>query len=139
MATAMKWTMSHALCTESDYSYTGMDGSCKQSSCTGAVKCTDISRVTSGSSSGLMASIEKAPTSVAINADTTGFQFYSGGVFNSDKCGTSLDHGVLAVGYGTESTGQAYYLVKNSWGSSWGENGFIKIANNGDGDGVCGI
>jgi len=139
MATAMKWTESNALCTEDDYKYTGKDGSCQESSCTGAVKCTSYSNVTAGSSSGLMASIEKAPTSIAIEADKLVFQFYSGGVLNSTKCGTNLDHGVLAVGYGTDSSGQAYYLVKNSWGSSWGENGFLKIANNGDGDGICGI
>lgn len=58
---------------------------------------------------------------------------------NSDACGTNLDHGVLAVGYGTTDEGVNYYLVKNSWGTSWGDDGFIKIANNGDGDGICGI
>jgi cathepsin L len=139
MATAMLWTESNALCTETDYAYTGKDGSCKESSCTGAVKCTSYTNVTAGSSSGLMASIETAPTAIAIEADKLVFQFYSGGVLNSAKCGTNLDHGVLAAGYGTDSSGQAYYLVKNSWGSSWGESGYLKIANNGDGDGICGI
>ena len=62
---------------------------------------------------------------------------YSSGIINSG-CGTTPDHGALAVGYGTEN-GQAYYLVKNSWGSAWGDNGYVKIANNGDGDGLCGI
>ena len=94
--------------------------------------------VTQNSSSALMASIEAAPTSVAIEADKIAFQGYSSGILNSSECGTSLDHGVLAVGYGTED-GQAYYLVKNSWGASWGDNGYVKIANNGDGAGICGI
>ena len=85
-----------------------------------------------------MSSIEVSPTSIAIEADKLVFQFYSGGVLNSSKCGTNLDHGVLAVGYGNED-GQDYYLVKNSWASTWGDNGYIKIANNGDGDGICGI
>ena len=85
-----------------------------------------------------MSSIETSPTSVAIEADKLVFQFYSGGVLNSSNCGTNLDHGVLAVGYGTES-GQDYYLVKNSWATSWGDNGYIKIANTGNGDGICGI
>ena len=57
---------------------------------------------------------------------------------NSKDCGTKVNHAVLAVGYGTEN-GQSYYIVKNSWKTSWGDNGYIKIANNGDGDGICGI
>ena len=83
-----------------------------------------------------MASIEAGPTSVAIQADLIYFQAYTGGVLN--RCGNTPDHGALAVGYGTEN-GQAYYLVKNSWGSAWGEDGYIKLSNNGDGDGTCGI
>ena len=138
MAAAMVWTESNGLCTEATYQYKGKDESCAESSCTAAVKCTSDAPVATGSSSGLMASIETAPTSVAIEADKLVFQFYTSGVLNSTKCGTNLDHGVLAVGYGTES-GQAYYLVKNSWGPSWGDAGFLKIANNGDGDGICGI
>jgi len=85
-----------------------------------------------------MSSIEAGPTSVAIEADKTAFQYYRSGVLNSTACGTQLDHGVLAVGYGSEN-GQNYYLVKNSWGTSWGDNGYVKIANNGNGNGICGI
>ena len=87
-----------------------------------------------------MASIEAGPTSVAIEASCLAFQLYISGIINNCFCGTTIkpDHAALAVGYGTEN-GQAYYLVKNSWGSAWGDNGYVKIANNGDGDGVCGI
>jgi len=65
---------------------------------------------------------------------------YTGGVLDSKKCGTSLDHGVAAVGYGTEG-GVEYFLVRNSWGTSWGEQGYVKIAATaGSGNmGVCGI
>lgn len=68
------------------------------------------------------------------------FQFYTSGVLNSSKCGTNLDHGVLAVGFGyDDAASTSYYLVKNSWGTSWGDEGYIKIADNGDGSGICGI
>lgn len=88
-------------------------------------------------STSLKAALADRPVSVAIEADRLVFQFYSTGVLNSEKCGTNLDHGVLAVGFGVEN-GQEYYLVKNSWGNTWGEEGYIKIAIE-DGEGVCGI
>merc|ERR1712125_231805 len=97
-----------------------------------------MKQITAKSSSALMSSIETGPTSVAIEADKSVFQTYKSGILNSEACGTKLDHGVLAVGYGTEN-GQNYYLVKNSWNTTWGDNGYVKIANNGDCAGICGI
>lgn len=64
---------------------------------------------------------------------------YNGGVLDNDKCGTNLDHGVLAIGYGVENDGTEYYIVKNSWGPTWGEDGFIKLAIHNDDEGMCGI
>merc|ERR1711862_940793 len=85
----------------------------------------------SGSSS-LQSALQTGPVSVAVEADQSSFQRYSGGVLSSG-CGTSLDHGVLAAGL---DTANGYYLVKNSWGSSWGDNGYLKISTSGN---VCGI
>ena len=65
------------------------------------------------------------------------FHGYTGGIITSEKCGTKLDHGVLAVGYGSEA-GQDYYIVKNSWGAAWGEAGYVRIGIK-DGVGMCGI
>merc|ERR1712028_188626 len=74
----------------------------------------------------MMAAVAKGPVSVAIEADQTGFQHYSSGVF-SGTCGTSLDHGVLVVGYGTDGSSD-YWKVKNSWGATWGDAGYIRMA-----------
>jgi len=80
----------------------------------------------------------KTVVSVAIEADQPGFQMYSSGVF-SGECGTNLDHGVAVVGYGTDN-GQDYWIVRNSWGASWGEKGYIRLARNvADAAGQCGV
>jgi C1A family cysteine protease len=87
----------------------------------------------------LETAIVQQPVSVAVEADQSVFQFYSGGVMDS-TCGTQLDHGVLAVGYGTDA-GKGYYKVKNSWGSSWGEKGYIRLGRGAkfNPSGQCGI
>lgn len=63
---------------------------------------------------------------------------YTGGILDTTKCGTNLDHAVTAVGYGTES-GKDYLIVRNSWGPDWGEKGYIRMALDKDGSGVCGV
>jgi len=91
--------------------------------------------VTRNSPEQLKAALVVGPVSVAIEADQFTFQAYSGGVITKG-CGQNLDHGVLAVGYGTEN-GQEYFLVKNSWGASWGVDGYVKIGASSSN--VCGI
>eukprot|EP00351_Strombidinopsis_sp_SopsisLIS2011_P000083 CAMPEP_0116875920 /NCGR_PEP_ID=MMETSP0463-20121206/8021_1 /TAXON_ID=181622 /ORGANISM="Strombidinopsis sp, Strain SopsisLIS2011" /LENGTH=307 /DNA_ID=CAMNT_0004522325 /DNA_START=53 /DNA_END=976 /DNA_ORIENTATION=- len=94
-------------------------------------------RSPSNSPSQLKAALNKQPVAVTIEADRRVFQSYHSGVLTGSSCGTSLDHAVLAVGYGKEN-GVEYYLVKNSWGTSWGDKGYIKIGIE-SGKGVCGI
>lgn len=78
------------------------------------------------------------PISVAIDAGWITFRFYKSGVYYEPRCFTTkLDHGVLVVGYGTEDTGEPFYLVKNSWGTQWGMEGYVKMARNRDNN--CGI
>jgi len=88
----------------------------------------------------MMYALTKQPVSVGVDTSSRNFQLYKSGVFTSNT-GTNLDHGVLAVGYGSEN-GKDYYLVKNSWGTSWGEGGYIKLGRGSqynDGKGQCGI
>ena len=94
--------------------------------------------MTPNSSEALKAAIAKGPVSVAIEADKRAFQSYTSGILKSTAgCGTNLDHGVLAVGYGVED-GIEYYKVKNSWGTTYGEDGYVRLEIV-EGDGVCGI
>jgi cathepsin L len=137
MYEAFEYAQKTPLETEADYPYEAYDDSCRADAKKGVVSSTGFHRVPKGDVDQLKAAINLGPVSVAIEADTMVFQFYSGGVLNSKSCGTNLDHGVLAVGYGTEK-GQEYYLVKNSWGSGWGLSGYLKIAAV-PGDGICGI
>jgi len=101
---------------------------------------TGYSDVPAGSDTALMAAIAVQPISVAVEADQNSFQFYTSGVMTA-ACGTALDHGVLAVGYGTDATGGDYYTVKNSWGASWGSNGYILLGRGAkfNPNGQCGI
>lgn len=81
---------------------------------------------------------EKGPISVAIDAGWISFRFYKCGVYYEPQCYTTkLNHGVLVVGYGMEPTGEEFYLVKNSWGTSWGIEGYVKMARNRNNN--CGI
>lgn len=87
----------------------------------------------------LEAAVAQQPVSVAIEADQSVFQHYTGGVLTNDACGENLDHGVLAVGYG-EDNGVKYWKVKNSWGTTFGEDGYIRIEKGqAETGGECGI
>jgi len=135
---AFEWIQQNGLCSEADYRYTGMDGQCRMSTCTPVVKpgqLTGYTDVPSGDEQSLLAAVAQQPVSVAIEADQAVFQFYSGGILDNPGCGTQLDHGVLAVGY-DNTNNPPYWIVKNSWGSSWGESGYIRMVY---GKNECGI
>lgn len=125
--------------TEANYPYTsgnGVSGTCQTGkTMVSGVAPKSYTDVTPLSVSALADAVSKQPVSIAIEADQTSFQFYSSGVLTSG-CGQNLDHGVLAVGYGSLN-GVDYWKVKNSWGSSWGLNGYILIKK--DSSNLCGV
>jgi len=137
MDDAFQWVINNkGICAQTDYPYTATDGTCK-TTCTnaGGQKITGFVNVKANDENDLLRAISLAPVSVAVQASGA-FQFYSGGVFNA-TCGKQLDHGILAVGYGTDaSSGLDYYIVRNSWGVGWGEQGHIRLVR---GKNQCGV
>ena len=136
MSSAMDWIgKNNGLCTESAYPYvsgtTKTNGAC-QKSCS-IVSGSDVSKpvaVAANSDSAMMTAIAQQPVSIAIEADQSSFQLYKSGVFTG-SCGTNLDHGVLLVGYGSSSNGD-YYILKNSWSTSWADGGYMYIGRGND-------
>jgi KDEL-tailed cysteine endopeptidase len=138
MEGAFKYVIEHGQCPLASYPYTAKDGSCQ--TCQPIARISSCSDVKPNDQISLKGAVAQQPVSIAIEADTRYFQSYSSGVLTSSSCGTSLDHGVLIVGYGDEN-GQKYWLVKNSWGTTWGDKGYVKIARSESTNdaGICGI
>jgi len=122
---------------QTSYPYKGVGGSCKYSSTNTGVKTTGSVSVSSNNATAMKSALAGRPLSVLIEADKSVFQNYKSGIFNSSACGTNLDHAVILVGWGT-SGGTDYWTVRNSWGTTWGEKGYIRMAIT-SGAGVCGV
>jgi len=148
MDSAFSWASKNGgLCEWTDYPYTSgtskSSGTCKDTTCGKKAdhspkSYTDVAK---NSDSAMVSALNKQPVAVAIEADTKEFQLYKSGIFTA-KCGANLDHGVLAVGYGHDSASNLdYYIVKNSWGTSWGDKGYIYFQKGGNmpKEGQCGI
>lgn len=134
MDLAFEYIQQNGLCTDASYPYTASQGSCQ--TCKPVAKLAGYTDIQSGNETALGVELQLGPVSIAIEADQQAFQFYSSGVFDG-ACGTNLDHGVTLVGYGTdETTGLDYWTVKNSWGTSWGEDGYIRMVRGKD---ICGL
>merc|ERR1719238_262165 len=139
MDNGFKYVKQNTLCTEESYPYLAKNGQCKASSCTAGIPqggITGYQDVHPDDEQALMEAVSKGPVSIAIEADHQAFQFYKGGVLKK-ACGTQLDHGVLLVGYG-EADGVKFWKVKNSWGGSWGEQGYIELERENSPDGKAG-
>jgi len=131
---AIDWLAKYGSISEADYPYTayyGYASYCQYSGKTIAATVSGHVTLAQGDEANLaVASAQVGPISICIDASHSSFQRYSSGVYYEPACSsTALDHAVLLVGYGTER-GQDYWLVKNSWGTGWGENGYIKMLRN---------
>lgn len=138
MDNGFKYVIDNGLCSEKEYPYEAVDGNCKR--CKTVVEIKNYHDIESNEKV-LKRAVSQQPVSVAIQANLSSFRFYSNGVYSDPMCGDGLDHGILIVGYGYDlMLNKEYWIVKNSWGEDWGENGYIRIERNSNKEGgMCGI
>ena len=141
MDLAFLFIKNHGLCTNLSYPYQAKKEKCQKNNCEPVVHIKNHTDVTQNNENELKNAVSIQPVSVAIQANKRSFQMYQSGIYNDYDCGTKLDHGVLAVGYGHDNDlNMSYWIIKNSWGTEWGDNGYIKIERNiNDTRGLCGI
>lgn len=125
--------------TTKDYPYLGVDGRCKNDFTKEVYQIRDFIQVAANDSDQLAAAVAMQPVSICIDGENADFISYGGGIYSSSTCSTDLGHCVAIVGYDSEN-GVDYWIVKNSYGESWGENGYIRmIKQSGKGPGMCGL
>lgn len=138
MDNAFQYSIDNGVCGANDYPYTAEVDECEK--CDVIASFSDCRDVSPNNEVDLRKAVFTSPVSIAIEADTRVFQLYTAGIITSESCGTNLDHGVLVVGYGEED-GVKYWIVKNSWGAGWGEDGYVRIERTDDtnSEGICGV
>jgi len=135
----------------SQYPYTAMAGTCDFKGYIGAYtwaystpnsnyRNSASHDIEANSPAAFKAALQSGPISVAIDASGSTFGYYKSGTIEASQCGTSLDHAVNVIGYGTDSNGK-YWLMRNSWGTGWGENGYMKFERTDEEGsvGTCGV
>ena len=138
MDLGFEYVQQNGLETETDYPYIASDATCEYNEKKALYKIGGHVDVKGGEMGLQRAVAEEGPVSVAIDASHHTFQLYSGGVYEDKDCSeTQLDHGVLVVGYNTTMDGKDYWIVKNSWGENWGNQGYIYMVRNSGNN--CGI
>lgn len=147
MSPVFNYAKSHAICTTASYPYEAKAGKCGATSCTtgmpqgkvtGYKGLAPVAKLIPASYKAMMSAVMQQPVSVSIEADKDVFHQYTSGVVTG-ACGQMPDHGVLVVGYGTDPKLGDYWKIKNSWGASWGEKGFVRVKRGGSWRGECAI
>ena len=140
MDLGFQYIIDNGLCTNLSYPYVASDQEC-QKDCSSVVNITKYGDLRQNDEFNLLLGVVQQPVSVAIQANKRSFQLYQSGIYSGLDCGTQLDHGVLVVGYGYDiDLDMKYWIIKNSWGNQWGENGYIRILRDIEDDrGLCGI
>ena len=141
MSNAFTYLKTHKAMTRSSYPYTATAGACKYDTSDGVINITGYTSITKNDPDAHMAALQNGPVSIAIAASSSYFQFYKTGVITSTGCGTSVNHAVNMVGYGTDTaSGNPYWLIRNSWGANWGDKGYFKVLRGSSNSaGICGI
>jgi C1A family cysteine protease len=135
MDNCFKYTKEKGIQKGDDYPYKNKVNTCAYDAKKIVFKNTGYTDVPADDFTQLRVAVKKQPVAVAVMAASDGFKNYKSGILSAN-CGTDLDHAILAVGYGS-----GFWIVKNSWGASWGEEGYVRIASGSqnNGAGVCGI
>jgi KDEL-tailed cysteine endopeptidase len=127
-------------CTAASYPYTAAQGTCK--TCKRVVTISGYKAVPVNNENAMQAAVDKQPVTIAIQGDQADFMFYKSGVFTG-VCGASLNHAVVVYGYSVdEGTGLHYWKIRNQWGTTWGERGYMRMVRDGtrnNGKGQCGM
>ncbi|KAL7722994.1 Cysteine proteinase 3 [Entamoeba marina] len=132
-----EYIQNNGLMDESDFPYEDSNGTCKYDKSKTVVTCDGYSNLKIGSEAALTEAITEGPVFVAIDANHASFMFYKNGIYSNPTCSRiKLCHAVVAIGYGSEN-GEDYYIVRNSWGEDWGEDGYVRMTRNGNNQ--CGI
>jgi hypothetical protein len=128
---ALGWIQGNGLDAESCYPYRGVDGGCAANRCSPAIRISQVIPI-GGSEPAIYGALGSMPLSICCDAQP--WQYYTGGILHAAQCGTNIDHAIQLVGYSPQAGG--YWIVRNSWGPSWGESGYIYLAY---GENTCGI
>ena len=141
---AFEYAIENSIMSETDYPYTGKSESCKFDKAKGKVQVTNFINILPQDSHQLKMAVKLGPVAASISTANPVFQFYKGGIISgASNCSTEetpVDSAVTIIGYGHDShLGLEYWLIKNSWGTTWGDAGFARLAITEGGPGVCNI